>query len=189
MSGPVDVTENMEVNIIIKEIESRLSEDRQPNDAVEQTHGYVGTLNKQGRDRIQKFLQWVSDENKCELSSIKLRPREHQLFGTCPDDKKTNFKAANLYAELFYDIAKTSDDVSYPLKFDITLNKEITNQSLIEEDGDLKEKEDGGAPGAKEKSGEPDPERCFRYGVVTLGEKPVLYLLYIDPTKDFDFID
>jgi len=151
---------------ILEKVETRLS-------AGEQTNGYLGTLNEQGRERIQKFLQWVSDKNKCELSSIKSRLRKHQLFGTCPDDKKTNFKAANLYTELFYDIEKESNnDVSCPLKFDITANSLLTTLEAE----------------IQTQTGKNKSEK-FRYGVVKLGDVPVLYLLYIDPTKDFYFID
>jgi len=183
------MSDNNNIEKIIQKIESQPAV-KQSKGEVKQTYGYLGTLNEQGKKRIQKFLTWVSKENNCEPSSIESRPRDHNLFGKC------NFKAEHLYAELFYDIAKTSYGVSCPLKFDITLNKEITNQSLIEKDGELIEKKEvGGETGTKEESGEPDSERCYRYGVVTLGEvpdqkpKPVLYLLYIDPTKDFDFVD
>jgi len=160
-----------ETTAIIQEIESRLA-----------AHGYW-TLTDGARNRINYFLEWARARSpkERESSNIALRPRTNHLFGNCSVDGKPNFKAENLYAELFEDIEKQSDNcVACPLKFDITLNKEITNQSLIEESGNLKEVTD-----------EPNPDdgTCYRYAVVTLGKVPVLYLLYIDPARDFDFVD
>jgi len=168
MSDADNTTENMEETPpIIQGIEIRWLS------AGEQTNGYFGALNEQSKKRIHKFLEWVGRQNECGLSTIKPRPRKHKLFG------KSNFKAENLYSELFDDIQKElNSGVTCPLKFDITLNEDITNQYLIEEANELI---------VSEKM--PEDATYYRYGVVMLGDMPVLYLLYIDPAKDLDFVD
>jgi len=156
---------------IIDEINARLS-------AVEQTHGYLGTLKEQGEERIGKFLNWAiaQPHNK----TIELRPRTCKLYGD-GSKKKSNFNATNLYEELFHNIKKTRTEnndgfeVSCPLKFDITLNKDLANKGLKQGANELEECNN-------------EDDELF-YGVVTLGNVPVLYLLYIDPSTDLDFID
>jgi len=170
MSGSVDVTENMEVNII-NEIENRLSVNGN-------SCGYYSLRNK-AKERIQKFLKWIASQPDNVSTEIELRPRTWELDGT---KTKSNFTADHLYEELFHNIKKTRAsnndgfEVSCPLKFDITLNKNLANKELKQ-----------GANGELEDCKNEDDE--IFYAIVTLGKMPVLYLLYIDPTKDFDFVD
>jgi len=135
------------------------------------------SLSEDAKNRIKAFVKWMGLENKG--TQIKLRSRSKFLFGKGENkegEKVSNFKASNLYAEIFHDIGKSFNEetgdyeIDWTLKFDITFNEKLTTKCLKYDDNNKLTVCD---------NNESDPSA--KYGEVLLGDSPVLYMLYIAP--------